>query len=65
MNKLFIAGCLFILALFTQTSQAQSLDEIVNKHIEAVGGKDNWMKVKSLKTSAVLKAQGAEINMTI
>lgn len=65
MNKLFIAGCLFVLALFTQTTQAQSLDEIVNKHIEAVGGKDNWMKVKSLKTSAVLKAQGAEINMTI
>lgn len=44
---------------------AQTADEIVKKHIEAIGGKDNWAKVKSLKTEMSMKANGAEIKVTI
>lgn len=44
---------------------AQNLDEIVAKHIEAIGGKANWEKVKTLRYQSVMKAQGAEIKFTV
>jgi hypothetical protein len=56
------------LAIFSLTSSvllSQNLDEIVKKHIEAIGGKDNWAKVKSLKMENAIKANGAEIKVTI
>jgi len=54
-----------ILSLASSTLFSQTLDEIVNKHVEAIGGKDNWAKVKSLKMENTLKANGAEIKITI
>lgn len=61
-----IAKILSTLALgfMSLTSSAQTQDEIINKHIEAIGGKDNWNKVKSLRSEATMKAQGAEIKLT-
>ncbi len=44
---------------------SQSLDEIVKKHIEAIGGKENWAKVKSLKMECSMKANGADVNIVI
>lgn len=44
---------------------AQTTDEIVKKHIEAIGGKDNWAKVKTMKTEMTMKANGAEIKVTL
>lgn len=54
-----------IITVVTLSSYAQNLDEIIKKHIEAIGGKDNWIKVKSMKTTGTTKAQGAEIKITI
>lgn len=45
-------------------SSAQKADEIISKHIEAIGGKDNWSKVKSFKADGVMKANGTEIKIT-
>jgi len=56
---------LAILSLASSALFSQTLDEIVNKHVEAIGGKDNWAKVKSLKMENTLKANGAEIKITI
>ncbi|WP_317897188.1 hypothetical protein [Aurantibacillus circumpalustris] len=56
---------LFIFSLLSKVGFSQSVDEIVNKHIEAIGGKDNWAKIKTLKIERVMKAQGAEIKFTI
>ena len=53
------------IACLSITSFAQNVDEIVKKHIEAIGGKENWAKVKTLKTVGTMKAQGAEIIMTM
>ncbi len=65
MNKLQKLTAALFLSAISFGSFAQTVDEIVNKHIEAIGGKENWAKVKTLKTEAKMKAQGAEIQMTI
>jgi len=50
-------------AFLSFASIAQTTDEIIAKHIEAIGGKDNWAKVKSMRTEGTIKAQGAEIKI--
>ena len=42
---------------------AQKADDIINKHIEAVGGK-NWDKIKSVKLTGSMSAQGMDIGVT-
>ncbi len=62
MKKLF---SILIISLATLSSFSQNVDEIVKKHIEAIGGKDNWSKVKSIKSSGTVKAQGAEVKIVV
>jgi hypothetical protein len=57
---LAIAG-LFI----TSFSFAQTADEVINKHIEAIGGKENWKKITSMRSEATLSTQGIEIPVII
>lgn len=61
-NKLRITAAILCSLTFFSMS-AQTVDEIVTKHIEAIGGKDNWLKVKSLRLEISMKAQGAEIKL--
>lgn len=61
--KRILAAC--VLSLTGTVVLAQNTDEIVKKHIEAIGGKDNWAKVKSMKMESSMKANGAEIKVTI
>lgn len=56
---------LIMASLFFGSVQAQSVDEIVNKHIEAIGGKENWKKVNTLKSEASLSVQGMDIPLTM
>lgn len=44
--------------------KAQTIDEIVSKHIEAIGGQQNWAKLKTMRTESSLKVEGAEIKFT-
>jgi hypothetical protein len=44
---------------------AQTAEEIVAKHIEAVGGAAAWKKVNSLYYEGKMTVQGAEINLTL
>lgn len=48
-------------ALLSLNGFSQTVDEIVNKHIEAIGGREKWEKIKTLRTESMMKAQGAEI----
>ena len=55
---------ILILCLTTIGSVAQTVDEIIAKHIEAIGGRVNWTKVSSMRMETLTKIQGAEIRTT-
>jgi hypothetical protein len=54
----------FILLLFSK-AYTQTADEIVDKYIKAIGGKDAWKKVNTVKQEAVLDVNGTEINVEL
>lgn len=47
------------------TAKAQTADEIIQKHITAIGGADNWKKISTFKMTGSSNANGTEIPMTI
>lgn len=53
-----------LLILFGSFAQAQNLDEIIKKHIDAVGGLDSWNKLKSLRMECSMIQGGGEIKIT-
>jgi hypothetical protein len=61
--KRLILSFLFAAAVFSVN--AQTADEIINRHLEAIGGVDNWRKVNSVKMEGLLQANGADINVTV
>jgi len=64
MNRSLISGMLFLLVF---AAQAQTTDEIIEKHLEAMGG-NAWESVKTMRMEAKISAQvaaGMEIPMTI
>ena len=55
---------LLILLLFSK-AYTQTADEIVDKYIKAIGGKDAWEKVNTIKQQAILDVNGTEINLEL
>ena len=45
-------------------AQDLTADQIVNKYIDAIGGKAAWSKVNSIVMKGSLKVQGAEVEVT-
>lgn len=45
-------------------AMAQTADEIIKKHVDAVGGEDNWKKVTSVKSSGSMDVQGTPVKLT-
>lgn len=64
MKRLHVLG-LFVATFVFGTAQAQTADEIIAKHIAAIGGKDNWSKVNSMKMEAGLNVQGMDVPVII
>lgn len=60
--KLLLAA-LFGFSLFS--AQAQTADEIVQKHAATMGGLDALNNVKSYKTTGTITAQGNDLSITI
>lgn len=64
MKNLSVA--LFTLLSFTAFSvKAQTADEIIDKHIEAMGGKDKLATLKSVRMETNLSVQGMDIPVII
>src|SRR5687767_9131863 len=63
--KLLQSGLIGLFALTASfNALAQTADEIVDKHIAAIGGKDAWKKVNSVHTEGNLKVQGADVTVS-
>jgi hypothetical protein len=65
MKNLVIFG-LFIFALVcAQFAQAQTVDDVINKHVTALGGKEKLNKIQNLVMEGSLNIQGTEISLTV
>ena len=60
--KRIVFSFLFLAVAFI--TKAQTADEIIAKHIEAIGGADAWKKVNSIKMEGTMLVQGATVTMT-
>lgn len=55
---------LFVATAFSfATVKAQTADEVISKHIEAIGGLENWKKVTSLVQTGTMAVQGMNIDV--
>ncbi|MEI8133837.1 MAG: hypothetical protein WCH46_02020 [bacterium] len=59
-----IALALFALLLSVTSLRAETVEEIITKHIAAIGGSDAWKKITSVKVSGTVMAQGTEVNVS-
>ena len=62
MKKILIAFCLL---LSINEIKAQAVDEIVDKFIAAIGGKEKMLALNSIKLDGTLNVQGFDINVTV
>jgi hypothetical protein len=53
------------LVLGLATLHAQTADDIISKHIDAIGGMDAWHKINSIRMTTSITMQGTEIPITI
>ena len=56
-------GFLPLFVFFSLRLFAQTPDEIIDKHVKAIGGLDAWRKVQTMKVSGVIDENGTEINI--
>ena len=62
MKRIFFSFLLLGAAFIVK---AQTADEIIAKHVEAIGGADAWKKVQSTKYEGNVKVQGADVSVTL
>jgi outer membrane lipoprotein-sorting protein len=62
---MFLSVILFVLAAGVTAATAQTADDIIQKHIAATGGADNWRKITSIKKNCVRLSRGVEMPVTV
>lgn len=66
MKKYFVHALLVAAIMSSSfTGITQTADEIIDKYITAIGGKENWKKINSLKMEGNIQVQGLEIPFTM
>jgi hypothetical protein len=65
MKTLKLAAFFITAALSLTSVKAQTADEIISKHIAAIGGLENWKKVNSVVQTGSMTVQGMSIDLTM
>jgi hypothetical protein len=65
MKNLIIFGFVILALVCVQFAQAQTVDEVINKHIAALGGKENLNKIQNVVMEGSLNIQGNDIALTL
>ena len=66
MKKYFVHALLVAAIMSSSfTGSTQTADEIIDKYITAIGGKENWKKINSLKMEGSIQVQGLQIPFTM
>lgn len=66
MKKVLLQSFVLVAFLLTSfTIQSQTADEVIDKYITAIGGKEKWKQVKSLMMEGQIEVQGLEIPFTM
>lgn len=64
MKNLIIFGLFVIAMVLVQFAQAQTVDEVVDKYIAAMGGKEKLASLKTIKMEGTMSTQGIDITIT-
>ncbi len=64
MKNLIILGLFIIAMVLVQFTQAQTVDEIIDKYIAALGGKEKLLALKTIKMEGNLSTQGIDVSIT-
>jgi hypothetical protein len=62
-KSLFLAAAMLLGG--SMAVKAQTADEVIDKHIKAIGGHDAWAKINSIKMNCTVSANGTEIPVTV
>lgn len=65
MKNLIVFAMMVMALVFVQFAQAQTVDEVIDKHIAALGGKENLNKIQNVISEGSLSVQGIEIGVTV
>ncbi|HYJ37247.1 MAG TPA: hypothetical protein VEV87_01465 [Chitinophagaceae bacterium] len=60
--RILKSSLVLLMATTSLTLRGQSVDEVINKHIEAIGGKDAISKVKSMQIESEVSVMGQALN---
>lgn len=63
MKKLIIFGFFIMALVFAQFTQAQTVDDVVEKYISALGGKEKLLALNSVKMDGNVNVQGYDVNI--
>ena len=61
MRNLIIFGLFIIALVMVQFAQAQTVDEVINKYTDALGGKEKIAAIKSVVMNGITERNGNEI----
>lgn len=65
MKNIILFGTLILLLVFVQFAHAQTADDVVNKYIDALGGKEKLSSLKSVRFTGNMSIQGNDIAITV
>ena len=63
-KMIFRAAALLLISCVGFASQAQTVEEIINNHVNAIGGVEKWKQVNSIKVEGHIEVQGIEITFS-